>query len=145
MLKFCSDMYHAVALFEDAYRTAMKAGEAVVPEPMFVVSGSMGLPKKKYVVESGVCGYAWVNFMYHDKACHQFCKYIMQAQEAHVMPAKDSVLDYNKADGQGYPAKWELWCGEFGQSMTRKMAFASKFAGYMNALGIPCSTGSRMD
>jgi hypothetical protein len=138
-------MADAIQLFENAYFNGVVCGETTLPRPMVVTARCPDEPPKKYFVEGGVCGFAWVKFYYRDKQTHEFCKLVMQAQEEHRIPAHESILDYSKADGVGYPACWTLWIHDFGQSMARKESFASAFALHVRKAGIPCFTGSRMD
>lgn len=117
-------------LFE-ANSAGHAAAEAVVPKPMNVVQVDFNDRPigQVYHVTGGVCGFAWVSFYgLHNTPLGKYLK-------AHGIAKKP----------YGAPGL-QMWIGEYGQSMTRKEAFAAAFARVMKAHGcVRCYAGSRMD
>jgi hypothetical protein len=122
------------ALFDKAYEAGMAAGRGSTPVTMIVGSPTTPLgddidyTKKIYVVPDGPCGFAWVN----------------------VRPGNCRFANWLKKNKLGrhdsYEGGVKIWVREFGQSMTRKEAFANAFADVVRAAGIErCYAGSRMD
>ena len=119
-----------VALHSKAHAAGMAAGGAHTPRPMGVVAADIfGKPlpgAHVEVVESGVCGFAWVTF-----------------------PGNTSFGRAMKAAGlarKRYEGGLCVWVGEFGQSMERKEAYARAYAAVLREAGIADAyAGSRMD
>jgi hypothetical protein len=109
----------------------MVAGQAAVPAPMIVGSPSTLLgndvdPRQPmYYVADGVCGFAWVH---------------LDGREPFARYAKEVGLGH-----KGYPKGFDIWVGEFGQSMQRKEAYARAYAGVLKEHGIDAYVQSRMD
>ena len=110
----------------------MDAGRLVGVTPMVVGSPSTPLgndidySKKTYFVEGGVCGVAGVV----------------------IKPARGKFVSYLKKLGMGYKhyyGGWYVSVREFGQSMTRKEAYADAFAKVLTEEGMSCYVDSRMD
>jgi len=108
-------------LYDAAHNAGIKAGEACVPTPMTVVGGG-----QEYYVEGGVCGFAWVGSINGNSSFGRWLK----------KTGKGS---------KGYPSGMSIWVYEFGQSMTRKSAYAGAFARVLREGGVKCYPGSRMD
>ena len=120
------------ALYEAANDAGSAAGDAVVPTPM-VVGTAKGLlddaidkSKPMYFVEDGVCGFATVI----------------------VKPARGKFVKFCKDNNLGY--KWyyggyAIPVRGYGQSLTKKEAYARAFAGVLNKAGVNCYVDSRMD
>lgn len=119
------------AIYDEAHAAGMAAGNAACPAPMVVgdakslFSNEIDYSKPTYYVADGVCGFAWV----HLDGRAPFAKW-----------AKENNLGH-----KGYPKGFDIWCGEFGQSMQRKEAYAGAFARVLKAHGIDAYMQSRMD
>jgi len=119
-------------IYEEAHRHGVAAATATTPTPMLVYE-SVGLTDtplkggKQWVVEGGVCGFAWVN----------------------IKPARGGFVKYLKAQGIGrldsYQGGWTIWVGDYGQSMERKHAYAAGFVQVLKRHGINAGAYSRMD
>ena len=119
-------------LLEKAHLMGMDAGRLVGVTPMVVGSPSTPLgndidySKKTYFVEGGVCGFAGVV----------------------IKPARGKFVSYLKKLGMGYKhyyGGWYVSVREFGQSLTRKEAYAEAFAKVLGEEGMRCYVDSRMD
>ena len=119
-------------LLEKAHLMGMDAGRLVGVTPMVVGSPSTPLgndidySKKTYFVEGGVCGFAGVV----------------------IKPARGKFVSYLKKLGMGYKhyyGGWYVSVREFGQSLTRKEAYADAFAKVLGEAGMRCYVDSRMD
>ena len=123
---------HCEKLLERAHLMGMDAGRSVGVTPMVVGSPStlfgsdIDYSKKTYFVESGVCGFAGVV----------------------IKPARGKFVSYLKSIGMGYKhyyGGWYVSVREFGQSLTRKEAYAEAFAKVLGEVGMRCYVDSRMD
>ena len=119
-------------LFDKAHKNGMTAGNNCTPRPMIVGSptspfgNDIDKTKKVYKVEGGVCGFAWVHF-------------------AGNMPFGRWAKKKGLAS-KDYPNGLCVWVREFGQSMTRKEAYADAFAKILRDEGnITAYARSRMD
>ena len=119
-------------LLEKAHLMGMDAGRLVGVTPMVVGSPStprgndIDYSKKTYFVEGGVCGFAGVV----------------------IKPARGKFVSYLKKLGMGYKhyyGGWYVSVREFGQSLTRKEAYAEAFAKVLGEAGMRCYVDSRMD
>ena len=123
---------HCEKLLERAHLMGMDAGRRVGVTPMLVgtpteLCGSdIDYSKKTYFVEGGVCGFAGVV----------------------IKPARGKFVSYLKNLGMGhkhYYGGWYVSVHEFGQSLTRKEAYASAYAKVLSEAGFKCYVDSRMD
>ena len=119
-------------LLEKAHLMGMDAGRSVGVTPMIVGSPStpfgndVDYSKKTYFVEGGVCGFAGVV----------------------IKPARGKFVSYLKGLDKGYKhyyGGWYVSVREFGQSLTRKEAYAEAFAKVLGEVGMRCYVDSRMD
>ena len=119
-------------LLEKAHLMGMDAGRSVGVSPMIVGSPSTPLgndidySKKTYFVEGGACGFAGVV----------------------IKPARGKFVSYLKSLGMGhkhYYGGYYVPVREFGQSMSRKEAYADAFAKVLTEEGMRCYVDSRMD
>lgn len=116
----------------EAHAAGMKAGEEAVPVPMHVVQrsnpfdDSSPITKRYAPVMDGVCGFASV----HMAGTHPYAKHLLK-----------NVPGAHK----GYPKGVDLSVHAFGQSMTRKAAYASAYSGVLKTHGIDSYPTSRMD
>lgn len=112
-----------------AHAAGMEAGNNAHVIPMGVVQADIfgnPLPGAKVeVVDSGVCGFAWISF----KGNTSFGRAMRAAGLAR--PA--------------YPTGLNFWVGEFGQSMQRKEEYARAYAKVLREHGVEAYSGSRMD
>ena len=110
----------------------MDAGRRVGVTPMVVgtptelFGNEIDWDKSTYHVSDGVCGFAGVV----------------------IKPARGKFVSYLKSLGMGYKhyyGGWYVSVREFGQSMTRKEAYAEAFAKVLTEEGMSCYVDSRMD
>lgn len=109
--------------FENALAEGIQAGKEVIPVPMQVIGSD-----RSFVVEGGVCGFAWLE----------------------IRPARGPLVTYLKKSGQGYYSEYNRCYvfpmnGYFGQSMTRKEAMADRMAEYLRKCGYNVYSNSRID
>lgn len=119
-------------LLEKAHLMGMDAGRRVGVTPMVVgtptelFGNEIDWDKSTYHVSDGVCGFAGVV----------------------IKPARGKFVSYLKSLGMGYKhyyGGWYVSVREFGQSMTRKEAYADAFAKVLTEEGMSCYVDSRMD
>ncbi len=119
-------------LLERAHLMGMDAGRRVGVTPMVVGSPSTPLgsdidySKKTYFVEDGVCGFAGVV----------------------IKPARGKFVSYLKSLDMGhkhYYGGYYVPVRVFGQSLTRKEAYADAFAKVLTEDGMRCYVDSHMD
>ncbi len=119
-------------LLERAHLMGMDAGRRVGVTPMVVgtptelFGNEIDWDKSTYHVSDGVCGFAGVV----------------------IKPARGKFVSYLKSLGMGYKhyyGGWYVSVREFGQSMTRKEAYAEAFAKVLTEEGMSCYVDSRMD
>jgi hypothetical protein len=117
------------AIWTTAYTAGMAAAAAITPQPIAAVQTDLyGNPiqgARVHILNDGACGFAWVSFA---------------GNTAFGRWAKSTGLA-RKAYGGGL----QIWVHEFGQSMTRKEAFARAAAATLRECGIDAHSGSRMD
>jgi len=120
------------ALWQRALAAGNAAAAAAVPEPMYVVERANPLDDNSPIVKryppvmDGVCGFAWVL----------------------VQPATSAFARWmrrTKGTRKSYYGGEQYWVSEFGQSLTRKEAFARAFAAVLSEAGIKAYGQSRMD
>lgn len=122
------------ALHEEAHAEGVHAGRLVNVAPMVVrgaprmrLTNDTDPNKKTYFVEGGVCGFAHVS----------------------VRPARGKFVSYMKAEGLGrlssYGGGFNIHVHEFGQSLTRKDAYARAYADVLRSYGINAYAESRID
>lgn len=114
-------------LVSKAHAAGYAAGLAAECQPMGVAQvmpdGSRRLVS---VVPDGPCGFAWIT----------------------IRPGNSSFAIWakrNKVADRAYGGGVSIWVGEFGQSMTRKEAYARAYADVLRAAGVQAYSGSRMD
>ena len=119
-------------LLEKAHLMGMDAGRSVGVTPMVVgtatdlFSSEIDYSKPVSVVNDGVCGFAGVV----------------------IKPARGKFVSYLKSIGMGYKhyyGGYYVPVREFGQSLTRKEAYAEAFAKVLGEVGMRCYVDSRMD
>ena len=119
-------------IFDKAHTNGLIAGNECIPTPMYVgtpttpLGNDINPNKKVYKVAGGVCGFAWVHFA-----------------------GNTSWGRWTKKKGlasKDYPNGLAVWVHEFGQSMTRKSAYARAFAKVLRNEGnIKAYARSRID
>lgn len=107
-------------LHADAHAAGIAAAEAHKPTPMGVTDGT-----QTWVVEGGVCGFAWVHFAGNTKFAHWAKK--------------------NAGARKDYPSGLSIWCPLGTQSMTTKEAYCSAYAKVLNEGGVKAYMRSRID
>lgn len=121
------------ALYAKADAAGRAAAEAAVPAPMIVGTAkslfddTIDTTQPTYYVSEGVCGFAWVN-----------------------IPGNTGFARWAKSAGVARPDSYykgvTFWVSGFGQSMTRKEAYARAFAAVLTENGIARAYAmSRMD
>lgn len=111
-------------VWQEAIRLGLAAGNAHNPTPMHVytpkypfgMGGPESIPdttKPQYVVNSGVCGFAWLSIFPGNSS---FARWLV----------KNTKADSAYGGGVSY------WISEFGQSMERKEKMAAAMAQYLN-------------
>ena len=119
-------------LFEKADAAGKAAAEAAVPTPMVVVTLANPFDETSPVthryppVMDGVCGFAWITITPGSSKAANFAKTFYRATKA-------------------YRGGVQIWVSAYGQSMTRKEAYATAFAAVLAAGGVKAYAGSRMD
>ena len=110
-----------------AHAAGMAAGLAAQCVPMGVGQRlADGTVRLVDVVPDGPCGFAWIT----------------------IRPGNSSFAIWakrNRIADRAYGGGVSIWVGEFGQSMTRKEAYASAYAETLRAAGVKAYSGSRMD
>jgi hypothetical protein len=96
---------------------------------------------KQWVVEGGVCGFAWISFKANTKENRKFLAGLKKAGLA----GEDKYEKGNIKWGKSYKSGFQYWVSQGGQSMQKKEAFAHAFAEVLHAHGITAYAGSRMD
>ena len=108
--------------FENARKVGRKAGLGETPVPMQVIGSD-----QSFLVEGGVCGFAWIE----------------------IRPARGPLVTYLKKSKQGYYSEYErayiFNIHDFNQSLTRKEAMAEAMAEHLRKCGYNVYAGSRMD
>jgi len=119
-----------LALYKNAQREGIKAGEALQPCPMVVVEGDLfGNTRpdaKRYYVSEGVCGFASV-IIY--PATSSFARWLV----------KNDLARKNYNGGLRIPIT------AYNQSFERKEAHASAMAQVFSGAGFNCYVESRLD
>lgn len=108
------------------WKLACEAGHAAAtkhqPTPMVVQAHANQLDDaspvvQEWVVDSGVCGFAWIK----------------------IRPARGKFVQWCKQQGIGrvdsYAGGFTIWIGDYGQSYERKMAFAEAAAKVLREVG----------
>lgn len=119
------------ALYAEADAAGKAAAEAAIPVPIVVgeetspFSGQVDYSKPTYFVSEGLCGFAWVNFK-GNTAWGRWAK-------------KNGVAT------PAYGGGLQVWVRGYGQSVTRKEAYADAFAAVLRDNGVDAYAGSRLD
>lgn len=120
----------AIAIHTEAHNAGMAAVGNLKVTPMVVADADpitrQFIPGgNQYVVEGGLCGFAWVSF----KGNTAFGRAM-------------------KAAGLARPGTYgglEVWVHGFGQSFARKECYARAYAAKLRELGFEARMGSRLD
>ena len=120
-------------IYKEADAAGCAAAEAAIPTPMIVgtpttpLGNDIDFKKQTYFVSEGACGFAWVK----------------------IYPARGAFVTYLKKAGIGstnsYAGGYDIWVRGYGQSVTRKEAYAQAFAAVLRSYGINCYGESRLD
>ena len=130
----------AQRIMEEAVQAGLDALNKCTPTPMVVqqhtnVMNDNSPVEKSWFVESGVCGFAWIQFKSTTTPNRKFLAGLKKA----------GLAGEHKDWSKSYQGGFSYWVSQGGQSMERKMAFAHAFADVLDKNGITCYTGSRMD
>jgi hypothetical protein len=120
-------------LISQAEAAGKAAGNAAIPEPMHVVQRANPFDDRSAITKAyppvmeGPAGFAWIN----------------------VKPGNSAFARYLKARGLARTDSYEggvtIWVHQYGQSMTRKEAYAHAYAEALRKAGIRAYANSRMD
>ena len=118
-------------LYALAHAAGLAAAERMTPTPMVVQERANMLDDaspvtRSWYVADGVRGFAWI--IVRPGTC-SFARWLVKQ---------------NKGE-RTYHGGIQVWVSEFGQSMDRKMAYASAFAKALRINGVKAYSGSRMD
>ena len=123
------------AVFAEAHKAGMEAGNTVAVTPMVVnthesppVLGPTPIIARS-IVSDGVCGFAWVTV--RPGNC-SFAKWLVEQKLA-------------RPSGYSGGTGVKIWVHEFNQSLTRKEAFATAFSAVLNKYNINSVWGSNID
>ena len=119
------------AIYAEAHKAGMAAGDAETPTPMLVEQHENPLDdesplQKVWKVPQGVCGFAWIIVRPGNCGFARWCR-------------------KNKGTGKAYYGGEQIWVGEFGQSYDKKMAYASAFASVLRHHDINAHSFGRFD
>ena len=121
-------------LLSDAIAAGIAAAEACVPIPMIPVQHANPFDDSSPIVKvyepvlGGVCGFAWIVLRPANSKFANYCK-----------------TSYAVRTHKNYGGGLAIWIGAYGQSMTRKEAYASAFAKVLRDAGLNAYAESRMD
>jgi hypothetical protein len=110
-------------IHNEAHEAGITAGLKACPIPMLVTEESARA--RTWLVDEGACGFAWVAFKCNT-AWGRWAK-------------KEGIARSH------YPSGLCVWVGEFGQSVTRKEAYAHAYALVLKENGIEAYSDSRLD
>ncbi len=119
-------------IYQTAHAAGMAAGEAVTPEPMFVVERENAFDDNSPIVKEyapvmdGMSGFATVTIRPGTSA---FAKFLRKIGVSH----------------KAYYGGEEMFVHVFGQSVERKFAYAVAFAAVLKESGITAYAASRLD
>lgn len=104
-----------------------EAATSINPTPMHVVGHNHRTGEEKhYVVDDGMCGFAWVS-----------------------IPGNTGLARYCRKHDighKGYPKGWHIWISAHGQSYERKQAHARAMADYLRSVfDFPIYAQARLD
>ena len=120
------------ATYQKAHAAGMAAGEAAVPEPMYVVERENPFDDGSPVVKAyapvmdGMSGFATVTIRPGTSA---FAKFLRKIGVSH----------------KAYYGGEEMFVHVFGQSVERKYAYATAFAAVLKEAGVTAYAASRLD
>ena len=139
-------------LMKKGHQAGMVAAEGTPVTPMVVTEHPDMLPAGKkpqtWVVDEGVCGFAWLEI---HPATGAFPKWVKN--NAHRFTGewyKDKYYNNGLAGmdftvRKGHPTGLRMGVQLFGQGMTRKAAYAAGFANVLREAGINAYANNRMD
>ena len=133
----------AVKISQEALEAGMAALNNAKPTPMVVqqhanVMDDNSPVNKSWVVDGGVCGFAWISFKANTPANRKF---LAGLKKAKLAGDANSGAKWTKS----YQGGFSYWVSQGGQSMERKEAFAHAFATVLEKYGLTVYVGSRMD
>jgi hypothetical protein len=130
------------------YQDACKAGQAkmkaTTPTPMLVAEHQNPMDdrspiKKAWLVESGVCGFAWVTIPYKTPENRQFINALKKKKIVGGYDSRGTAIKKSSYGGFKY------WPDAMTQSIELKEAYCQGFADVLAKAGIICYIGSRLD
>lgn len=124
---------HSLQLLLNAQDAGERAANECTPTPMIVMSG-----ERRYQVDGGVCGFAWIHFKLNNKETRKF---INELKKKGIAGDVNSFRDISKSITGGYT--W--WCPLPTQSMAIKEAYMKAACEVLRKEGINCRAESRID
>lgn len=133
----------AARIMEEAIEAGNNALNEAKPTPMVVQQHASVLDdnspvQKEWVIDGGVCGFAWISFKANTTANRKF---LAGLKKAGLAGEKQNGAVW----GKSYQGGYSYWVAQGGQSMERKQAFAHAFADVLEKNGLKVYVGSRMD
>ena len=127
-------------IFNEAVQAGKDALDNCIPKPMVVEQHSNMLNdhspvEKAWVVEGGVCGFAWVSLKANTPENRSFLNDMKRV----------GFLKDRGAFSKAYEGGYQYWVSQGGQSLARKEAFAHAFCKVLTDNGITAYVQSRMD
>lgn len=135
----------------DAVKAGLRAAQAARPTPMVVQQHAHAFDDdspvvKEWVVEGGVCGFAWVTVGGNTGFGRWLRSSGMFESDARFGTASRARAEADGIHwGKGYPTGYSGWVWVGGQSLTIKEAYARAYAEVLQAHGIKAYAGSRLD
>lgn len=130
----------AVKISQEAMEAGLAALNAVTPVPMVVeqhanVMDDNSPVEKQWIVEDGVCGFAWITFKANTTENRRFLAGLKKAGMV------GQNMQWSKATDGGF----SYWVSQGGQSLQKKEAYARAYTDVLNSNGITAHVRSRMD
>lgn len=136
----------AVKIHQEAFDAGIAAMNEAKVIPMIVEQHTNMVDDnspvaKQWVVDGGVCGFAWIQFKANTTPNRKFLAGLKRAGLA----GEDKLENKNVKWGKSYQGGYQYWVSVGGQSMQKKEAFAHAFAEVLQKHGLTVYVGSRMD
>jgi len=129
-----------VRITKEAFEAGITAMKGTTPIPMVVQQHTNMLDDKSpvtqsWVINDGVCGFAWINFKANNTPNRKFLAGLKKAG----MVGEHNQWSKDISGGYTY------WVSDGGQSMTRKEVFAHAYVQVLQNNGITAYVHSRID
>lgn len=91
--------------------------------------------KNSWLINDGVCGFAWVKFKANNGKNRSFLSALKKA----------GLVGENEMFSKSYEGGYTFWVSAGNQSLQKKEAFARGFANILEKYGVTCYVYTRMD